>query len=196
MKKVVFIDHHDSYAGNILGSFSKAGADVKIFQSDCSLDVIAAQKPDLILLGPGESSPDKSGNYLAAIERFHKDYPMFGICLGFQAMMHYFKEPVVVLAEAVHGEAVPVFHQGRGIFQGIPSPAQMARYNSLGAYGVPETFNALATSLDSNGKQIIMAAKHDTLPIAGVQFHPESFLSNANGQGHRLNKNVLEQLVR
>ena len=143
----------------------------------------------MILLGPGPNGPREAGNYMELLDRYHKEIPFFGICLGFQAMMEYFGQPVIKLDDPVHGGGVPVSHNRKGIFQGIGQNAQFARYNSLGVYGVPPCFEATATS---NG--IIMAARHNFLPIEGIQFHPESVLSMANGNGKSLVENVLRYL--
>jgi len=195
MKNIVYIDHFDSFANTIAAYFRMAGADVDVYKSTCDLDAIAAKDPDLILLGPGPSGPKEAGNYMEAIERFHRTHPMFGICLGFQAMMQYFGEEVVQLEEAVHGAASRLQHTGTHVFEGIENPAEFARYHSLGAYGVPESFMGLAHFPDTNGKHIVMAAHHKELPIAGVQFHPESILSSENRQGEQLIKNVLYHLA-
>ena len=195
MKNVVYIDNRDSFADTIAAHFELAGAKVRMYKSNCSLDTIAQAQPDIILLGPGPNSPAEAGNYLQAINRFHAQYPIFGICLGFQALMHYFGEKVVPLEEAVHGAFSQIQHTGTSFFEGIKSPAEFARYHSLGVYGVPESFNPLAQFPDSNGENIIMAAQHKQLPLAGIQFHPESILSTNNGQGTKLIENVLKYLA-
>ena len=112
--KVVYIDHNDSFADLIAYRLEEAGKklhrggelaepiDVKMYKSNCDLDTICKETPDLILLGPGPNSPADAGNYLEALERFHEDYPIFGICLGFQSMMDYFGNPIDVLGDAIH----------------------------------------------------------------------------------------------
>jgi len=194
MKNIVYVDHFDSFANTIAAYFRMAGAYVDVYKSTCDLDAIAAKKSDMILLGPGPSGPKEAGNYMKAIDRFHRTHPLFGICLGFQAMMQYFGEEVVQLEDAVHGADSEIMHRGEHIFEGIENPAKFARYHSLGVYGVPEFFAGLAHFPDTNGRDIVMAARHKELPIAGVQFHPESILSSGNGQGERLIRNVLYHL--
>lgn len=199
--KAVFIDNYDSFAHTIAAYFEIAGKkfndnlEVKVFKSDCCLDSICDEKPDFLILGPGPNSPKKAGNYLEALKKFYKQYPIFGICLGFQAIMHYFGEPVVILQEPVHGASSPIIHNNRGIFRNIKNPANFARYHSLGVYKVPEYFESLAYYPDKDGRNIIMAAKHKELPIAGVQFHPESVLSTEKDNGMKLIENVIRELV-
>lgn len=198
--KIVYLDNEDSFAHIIRKYFEKASnklfgnSEVNVYRSNCDLDVICAQQPDLILLGPGPNAPKEAGNYLEAIERFHKEYSIFGICLGFQAIMEYFGQKVVVLEGAVHGRSSPIIHNGQRFFEGIESPVEFARYHSLGIYDVPENFNILACYPDLNEQQIVMAAQHKELPIAGVQFHPESVLSEGNDNGMKLIENVLKYL--
>lgn len=194
MKKVVYLDHYDSFADTIAAYFKMAGAEVKMYKSDCDLDIICREEPDLILLGPGPKSPTKAGNYLEALERFHKEHSIFGVCLGFQAMMHYFGQEVVELKELVHGASSPIVHDGKGIFEDIESPAEFARYHSLGVYEVPDCFQENAYHQNKEGEHIVMAASHRTLPIEGVQFHPESVISTGNDQGMRLIENVVRYL--
>ena len=100
--KAVFVDHYDSFADLIAYKFREASPslELKMFKSDCDLEIIAKEEPNLIILGPGPNGPEESGNYLEVLEQFSKDYPIFGICLGFQTMMHYFGQEVVVLPEA------------------------------------------------------------------------------------------------
>lgn len=199
--KIVFIDNYDSFAHTIAAYFEmiakkfSENSQVKVLKSDCTLDSICNEEPDFLILGPGPNSPKESGNYLGTLERFHRQYPIFGICLGFQAMMHYFGKPVVVLHETVHGASSPIIHNSTGIFHDIKSPANFARYHSLGVYEVPECFETLAHYPNKNGKNIIMAAKHIGLPIAGVQFHPESVLSTEKDNGKKLVENVIRELV-
>ena len=183
--KINYIDNHDSFANTIAAYFRIAGADVEMYKSDCSLETAVRGNPEMILLGPGPNGPKTAGNYMELLDRYHGQIPFFGICLGFQAMMEYFGEPVIPLDEVVHGKAVEVYHKGEGIFEGIEQGQEFARYNSLGVYKVPDEFEI--TGKTENG--IVMAARHVELPIQGVQFHPESILSTTNKAGEMLVKN-------
>jgi len=185
--KINYIDNYDSFANTIAAYFRLAGATVDIYKSDCSLETAVSGNPDMILLGPGPNGPKDAGNYMDLLDKYHEKLPFFGICLGFQALMEYFGQPVVPLDEVVHGASVPVYHSGDGIFRGIPQEQKFARYNSLGVHEVPEGFETTATS---NG--MIMAARHKLLPIEGVQFHPESVLSGVQDSGIKLVGNVIE----
>ena len=202
--KVNYIDNGDSFAHIIKAYFELCGAHVEMYRSDCSLETAARGKPDIILLGPGPNGPREAGIYMELLDKYHKNMPFFGICLGFQAMMEYFGEPVMPLDDIVHGDSVPIFHNGRGIFEGIENGAEFARYNSLGVpvlyspsygitmkrYKIPECFDPTA---ETEGKHsgIVMGARHKTLPIEGIQFHPESVLSMRNDNGIKLVNNVV-----
>ncbi len=187
--KINYIDHYDSFANTIAAYFRIAGAEVRIYKSNCSLETAISGNPDMILLGPGPNDPKSAGNYMELLDKYHKDLPFFGICLGFQAIMEYFGQPVerLKLDEIVHGASVPVHHEGKGIFEGIPKNAEFVRYNSLGVYKVPYCLEVTATS-----DEMIMAVRHRTLLIEGIQFHPESILSSINSNGERLIKNIVE----
>ena len=187
--KIVYIDNYDSFANTITAYFANEGAEVITYKSDCSLRSIELENPDLILLGPGPNGPKDAGNYLDVIEHFHNKVPIFGICLGFQALMEYFGEPVKKLDDVVHGSASPVRHDGKTIFNGIKSGEKFARYHSLGVESVPDCFE-----VSGRTGRIVMAARHKTLPIEGIQFHPESILSMNNDAGKKLIKNVIRCL--
>ncbi|MFA6269220.1 MAG: aminodeoxychorismate/anthranilate synthase component II [archaeon] len=187
--KIVFIDNFDSFADTIKAYFINAGAEVKMYNSNCSISTIEKEKPNMILLGPGPNGPREAGNYLKVIEHFHKTTPIFGICLGFQAIMEYFGETVKPLKEVMHGQACEVEHDGKTIFNGIKPKQKFARYNSLGVLKVPESFEVSARA-----GEIVMAARHKTLKIEGVQFHPESILSMHDEAGKKLIENIVRGL--
>lgn len=185
--KINYIDAYDSFANTIAAYFRIAGAEVSMYKSNCSLETAVSGKPDMILLGPGPNGPKKAGNYMELLDKYHKDLPFFGICLGFQAIVQYFGGEVVRLDDIVHGASVPVNHNGKGIFRGIQENVEFTRYNSLGVYEVPYCLEVTATS-----DEMITAVRHRTLPIGGIQFHPESILSSINSNGERLIKNIVE----
>ncbi len=187
--KIIYIDNYDSFANTIKAYFENTGAKVKMYKSDCSLATIKKEKFDIILLGPGPNSPKEAGNYLEIINTYHKTKPIFGICLGFQAMMEYFGEEVKKLDEVMHGGASAIKQDGKTIYTGIKNNTKFARYHSLGVKKVPDCFEI---SGKTNG--IVMSARHKTLPIEGVQFHPESILSMKNNYGQKLITNVVRFL--
>ncbi len=200
--KIIYVNNYDSFAGNVQAFTERAvkkyslESQVKRYTSKTDIAVLKNENPDLIILGPGPSSPIDAGNYLQVLETFYKSVPVFGICLGFQTMMHYFGQPVRVLEEAVHGAACDINHSETSIFKEIKSPAPFGRYHSLGIYTdeLPKCFGLLASYPDSNNKNIVMAAIHKSLPIAGVQFHPESILSAREDNGQKLMDNVISEL--
>ncbi len=197
--KINYIDNYDSFANTIAAYFRMAGADVAHLKSNCSLETAVKGSPDLILLGPGPNGPRNAGNYMELLDKYYRKLPFFGICLGFQAMMEYFGQSVQRLgdvrqADVLHGAAVRVSHDGKGIFEGISPDAEFARYNSLGVYTVPDCFEIAGTQNDGTG--LVMAARHKVLPIEGVQFHPESILSSHDDAGIRIVKNVVKRYTK
>ena len=184
--KIVYIDNYDSFADTIAGYFINQGAEVVVYKSDCSLDLIEKEKPGMILLGPGPNGPKDAGNYIEIIDKYHKKLPIFGICLGFQAIMEYFGKKVIPLDEVIHGDSSKIQHDGKTIFKGILNNAKFARYHSLGVHDVPNCFECSAKTGD-----IVMAARHKELPIEGIQFHPESILSMEDNVGKKLIRNIL-----
>jgi anthranilate synthase/aminodeoxychorismate synthase-like glutamine amidotransferase len=189
--KIVYIDNYDSFANTIAAYFQLENVEVKIYKSNCSINVIDKEKPDLILLGPGPNGPNDAGNYLKIIDTYKNEYPIFGICLGFQAIMQYFGEDVKQVHEIIHGASSKIQHDGKTIFTGIEKNAKFARYHSLGVYKVPNEFEISAQT-----NNIIMGARHKTFPIEGVQFHPESILSMKNDSGKRLIQNIIKYLCK
>lgn len=186
--RVLFVDNYDSFPCTIAAYFMMAGADVTMYKSDTRMGEIRKQagNHNMILLGPGPSGPEQAGNYLEVIEEYHDKMPLFGVCLGHQALMHFFGERVEQLGEIVHGAESPVANDGKTIFEGIETPALFGRYHSLGVTKVPDCFEASATY-----DGIVMAARHKNLPIESVQFHPESILSYDNDAGQKLVENVV-----
>jgi anthranilate synthase/aminodeoxychorismate synthase-like glutamine amidotransferase len=184
--KAVYIDHYDSFAQMIMAYMENAGCTVKMFKSDCDIKTVEKEDPDLILLGPGPNGPQQAGNYLKVIGHFHKKIPMFGICLGFQAIMHYFGAKVEPLDEVIHGSGSKITHDDKTIFEGLPEEISFARYHSLGTHSVPDDFEVSARCGD-----VIMAARHKGLPIEGIQFHPESILSMRKDAGDKIIQNMV-----
>lgn len=189
MIKLLFIDNYDSFANTIAAYFKNAGAYVTMLKSDSTMSAIVGQEKDIIVLGPGPNGPKEAGNYNEVIDTYYKNMPLFGICLGHQCLVNYFGGHVHPLDEPAHGVSVLVSHDEKTIFEGLTNPARFARYHSLGVYKgeIPEQLEISAT-LDN----IVMGVRHRKYPIEGVQFHPESVLSNNDGK--RLIQNVLKHL--
>ncbi len=189
-RKVVYVDHYDSFANTIAAYFTREGAEVVMYGSDCSLNAIEGESPSLIVLGPGPNGPAEAGNYLRVIRRFNRKVPIFGICLGFQALMESFGGSVRPLDNVLHGATSKIRHDKKGIFSDISQDAEFARYHSLGVRKVPSCFEISAAS-----DGVVMAARHKSLPLEGVQFHPESILSMQDNSGLKLISNVVRCML-
>jgi anthranilate synthase/aminodeoxychorismate synthase-like glutamine amidotransferase len=187
--KILYIDNYDSFANTIKAYFENTGAEVIMYKSDCSLEIIKKEKFDMLLLGPGPNSPKEAGNYLEILDIYHETKPIFGICLGFQAIMEYFGEEVKRLDKVMHGSASKIEHDGKTIYDGIKNNEKFARYHSLGVKKVPDCFE-----ISGKAGDIVMSVRHKTLPIEGIQFHPESILSMNNNAGKKLIENVVRNL--
>ncbi len=187
---IVIIDNYDSFTYNTVQLLGQLGAACHVVLNDqVSTSDIAALRPRGILLSAGPGTPDDAGITLAAIAHFAGHIPILGVCLGHQAIAQAFGGRVVGGGRLMHGKTSQIEHDGTGLFQGLPRPAVMARYNSLlvEEASLPPTLRITARS--SEGE--IMALAHAQLPVQGVQFHPESSLSECGG---RLLANWLKQL--
>ncbi len=174
---LLIIDNYDSFTYNLVQYLGELGADMKIFRNDeVSVDEIESElKPAKILISPGPGTPDGAGITLSVIERFAGRLPILGVCLGHQAIGQHFGGKVVRGPEPVHGKPVVIKHDGKTLFAGIDGDFNAGRYHSLvvDRATLPETLEISAESPDG----LIMALRHRELPIEGVQFHPESILT-------------------
>jgi anthranilate synthase/aminodeoxychorismate synthase-like glutamine amidotransferase len=180
-RKVLFIDNFDSFTYNLVDDFCKRDCEARVYRADTSIEDLkqVAEKfePDLLVISPGPGTPATSGVTLAAIDYFKDKLPIFGVCLGHQAIVEYFGGKIGHAPEPVHGKPSRVTHNGKGVFAGAENPLQAGRYHSLCALSMPECLEATAEFEGVN-----MGIKHKTLPIYGVQFHPESILTPAGGK--------------
>ena len=185
---ILIIDNYDSFTYNLVQYLGEMGADMKIFRNDeVTVDEIENDlKPEKILISPGPGTPDNAGISLAVIERFADKMPILGVCLGHQAIGQHFGGKVIRAPEPVHGKPVEVRHDGKTIFKEIPETFNAGRYHSLivERSSLPDSLEISASSPDG----LIMAMRHKTLKIEGVQFHPESILTD---HGKMLLKNFL-----
>jgi anthranilate synthase/aminodeoxychorismate synthase-like glutamine amidotransferase len=190
--RVLLVDNYDSFTWNLVQYLGELGAEVQVFRND-KIDVagLRARRPDGLVLSPGPCTPDEAGCTLAAITELAGALPILGVCLGHQAIGQAFGGKVVRNARIVHGKASPVHHQGAGLYAGLPAPFQAGRYHSLVVER--ETLPAVleVTSWTEEGE--IMGLRHRTLEVEGVQFHPESILTEA---GKPLLGNWLARLPR
>ncbi len=185
---ILLIDNYDSFTYNLVHYLGELGADVQVHRND-ALDVQQAMalKPDGILLSPGPCDPDQAGICLALTQAAAEtETPLFGVCLGHQTIGQAFGGKVVRAPDIVHGKMGTIHHEGGGVFKGLPSPLQGTRYHSLivDRDSLPDCLDVTAWLEDGT----IMGLSHKTLPIHGVQFHPESIRSE---HGHAMIQNFL-----
>ncbi len=186
---ILIIDNYDSFTYNLVQYLGELGAEMIVRRNDeVSIEEIEAQCcPDKILISPGPGTPDDAGVTLSLIERFAGRIPIFGVCLGHQAIGQAFGGRVVRAPELVHGKATQICHDGKTIFDGLEYRFDAARYHSLivERESLPECLEISATTPDG----VIMGLRHRDLKIEGVQFHPESILT---GEGKKLLANFLK----
>lgn len=184
---LIMIDNYDSFTYNLVQYFGELGEEVKTFRNDAiTLDDIAAMRPDRICISPGPCTPVQAGISVPLLQRFAGEVPILGVCLGHQSIGAAFGGKVVRASEVMHGKTSTIEHTGEGVFKGLPSPYTVIRYHSLAIEraSLPECLNITAWTLDGE----IMAVQHKEFAVQGVQFHPESILSE---HGHALLKNFL-----
>ncbi|MBN1788718.1 MAG: aminodeoxychorismate/anthranilate synthase component II [Sedimentisphaerales bacterium] len=181
--KVLFIDNFDSFTYNLVDDFCKRDCIAKVYRADTPLEnlkqIAEEFGPDLLVISPGPGTPAKAGVTLEAIGYFKDILPIFGVCLGHQAIVEHFGGEIGHAPKVMHGKASRVTHNGKDIFEGLENPLQAGRYHSLCANPaeVPDCLEVTATFDD-----IIMGVKHKEKPIFGVQFHPESILTPTGGK--------------
>jgi para-aminobenzoate synthetase component II len=171
---LLMIDNYDSFTYNLVQLFYDFDLEVRVFRHDeVTLAEIEALKPRWLCISPGPKAPEQAGISKAVIARFYQTIPILGVCLGHQAINEVFGGATVRAPVPVHGKRSQVFHEGRGLFAGLPSPFPAARYHSLmAALNSPDLE---VTALSDDG--VIMGLRHRRYPLHGVQFHPESFLT-------------------
>ena len=187
---LLMIDNYDSFTFNLVQYFQQLGADVRVVRNDAvSVAQIAALKPDHIVISPGPGNPDQAGVSLAVIEQLGPQIPLLGVCLGHQAIGQVFGGHVIRAGKIMHGKVSPIRHHGRGVFTGLPDGYTATRYHSLvvDKDRLPDCLEITAWTENEDGSmEEVMGLRHKTLPIEGVQFHPESVLTE---HGHALLKN-------
>lgn len=184
-KKILVIDNFDSFTFNLVDYFKQLGCEVVVYRNDVDVEMVDQVKPDLIVFSPGPSVPKNAGNMMAIIDKYHTEYPMFGVCLGHEAFIEYFGGSLKFV-EPVHGRSSAIHHDGKTVFSGLDQDFAGGRYHSLVADEVPECFEVSAEFED-----LVMGIRHKELPIEGVQFHPESVLSMKRGNGFKIIKNLI-----
>ncbi|RMW96274.1 aminodeoxychorismate/anthranilate synthase component II [Allofranklinella schreckenbergeri] len=186
--RLLMIDNYDSFTYNIVQYFGELGADVTVWRNDeIGLDDIAAFAPDRLVISPGPSSPAQAGISVAAIQHFAGKVPILGVCLGHQSIGAAFGGHIVRAKELMHGKTSTITTNGEGVFAGLPKQFTVNRYHSLAIEreSLPEALEITAWTDDGE----IMGIRHQSLPIEGVQFHPESILTE---HGHAMLRNFLK----
>ncbi len=174
-RRILLLDNYDSFTYNLYQYLCQLGADVEVARNDeISVAEIAAKVPDGIVISPGPSRPENAGISLDVIRHFGPTTPVLGVCLGHQSIGLVYGGEVVTV-EPVHGKKSAVDHRGQGIFEGLPTPLEAGRYHSLAVArnSVPEVLEVTATSPDG----LVMGLRHREHPVEGIQFHPESILT-------------------
>lgn len=188
---ILLIDNYDSFTYNLvqrLGEIDRS-LDMRVFRNDqISLDEIESFKPTSIIVSPGPCTPHEAGVSCQVIERFHRDIPILGVCLGHQCIGQVFGGDVVRADRIMHGKTSMIHHDGKGVYRGLPEPFVATRYHSLVIRPGTLSDDFIVSSWTDENE--IMGVRHKTFPLEGVQFHPESFLTT---EGHRLLANFLKR---
>ncbi|MCU4414480.1 aminodeoxychorismate/anthranilate synthase component II [Acinetobacter sp. WU_MDCI_Axc73] len=190
---LLMIDNYDSFTYNIVQYFGELNQDVKVVRNDqVTLEDIERWQPKYLVVGPGPCSPTEAGISIPAIHHFAGKIPLLGVCLGHQAIGQAFGGNIIRAKTVMHGRLSDMYHIDKGIFSDLPSPFSATRYHSLviEQETLPECLEVTCWTNQADGAmEEIMGVKHKTLPVEGVQFHPESILSQ---HGHQIFKNFLE----
>lgn len=189
---LLMIDNYDSFTYNLVQYLGELGQEVRVFRNDeITLDEIEAARPDYLMISPGPCTPDEAGISLSAIEYFAGRLPILGVCLGHQSIGQAFGGKVIRAQQLMHGKVSAVHHNGQGVFAGLPSPVTCTRYHSLVVEraSLPDCLEITAWTDDGE----IMGLRHKTMAVEGVQFHPESILTE---HGHAMLDNFLNAHAR
>jgi anthranilate synthase/aminodeoxychorismate synthase-like glutamine amidotransferase len=189
---VFVLDNYDSFTYNLVQYLGKLGAEVEVYRNDeLTVEQVEALKPERILLSPGPCTPSEAGILVPLIRHMAGKAPILGVCLGHQAIGEAFGGQVVRASHLMHGKTSSITHDGKGIFAGLDSPLTCTRYHSLivAEDSLPAALMVTARAPEKTGGSVIMGLRHRTLPIEGVQFHPESVLTEG---GHQMIRNFLE----
>ncbi|MDA0830796.1 MAG: aminodeoxychorismate/anthranilate synthase component II [Proteobacteria bacterium] len=187
---LLMIDNYDSFTFNLVQYFGELGVAVKVLRNDQThIAEIESLSPEWIVISPGPCSPKQAGVSVDVIQAFAGKVPLFGVCLGHQCIGYAFGGVVTYAKHLMHGKTSPIWHESQGIFRTLPTPFTATRYHSLAVQRetLPDCLEVTAETEDGE----IMGLRHRSMPIEGVQFHPESILSE---HGHRLLKNFLDQV--
>ena len=192
---IVMIDNYDSFTYNLVQYLGELGEDVRVMRNDeLSVEQIRGLAPERIVISPGPGTPDQAGVTLQLIEKLGGHIPIFGVCLGHQSIGQVFGGKVIRAQKIMHGKTSMIHHTGQGVFAGLPNPFEATRYHSLVVEKstLPQCLQVTAWTQNDDGSiDEIMGLRHKTLSIEGVQFHPESILTDS---GHDLLRNFLARV--
>ena len=178
--KLLVIDNYDSFTFNLVQMFRQFPLDIRVFRSDCiALAQVNRLDPDYILISPGPKDPTHAGISIALVKAYYRKIPILGVCLGLQCINEAFGGQTDRAPTPMHGKTSPIHHCRRLLFSGVPSPFTAARYHSLMVTPAPEALDAALEVTARADDNVIMGLSHQRYPLHGVQFHPESFLTQA-----------------
>ncbi|MES2674969.1 MAG: aminodeoxychorismate/anthranilate synthase component II [Pseudomonadota bacterium] len=190
---ILMIDNYDSFTYNLVQYFGELGAEMKVVRNDeITIEDIIALAPEKIVVSPGPCTPNEAGVSVAAIKTFAGKIPLLGVCLGHQSIGQAFGGNVIRAPFVMHGKTSPIYHNNKGVFSGLKNPFQATRYHSLviEKNSLPDCLEITAWTQNEDGSMAeIMGVKHKTLAVEGVQFHPESILTE---HGHDMLRNFLQ----
>ncbi len=189
---VFVLDNYDSFTYNLVQYLGELGAEVEVYRNDeLTVEEVEELRPERILLSPGPCTPSEAGILVPLIRQMAGKAPILGVCLGHQAIGEAFGGQVVRASHLMHGKTSPITHDGKGVFAGLPSPLTATRYHSLivAEKSLPPELMVTARTPEKSGGSVIMGLRHRKLPIEGVQFHPESVLTEG---GHQMIRNFLK----
>ncbi|MAA64596.1 MAG: anthranilate/aminodeoxychorismate synthase component II [Alteromonadaceae bacterium] len=189
---LLMIDNYDSFTYNVVQYLAELGADVQVYRNDdITIEQVEALKPERLVISPGPCTPNEAGISMDVIRHFAGRLPILGVCLGHQAIGQVFGGSIIRAGQVMHGKTSPVYHADNGVFRGLNNPLEATRYHSLviDKTTLPDCLEVTAWTRNAdNSVEEIMGVRHKTLPIEGVQFHPESIMTE---QGHELLRNFL-----
>ena len=190
---LLMIDNYDSFTYNLVQYFGELGQEVVVYRNDeISINEIESLNPNYIVISPGPCTPNEAGISLDLIKNFAGKFPILGVCLGFQAIIQSFGGNIIGAQKIMHGKVSPIHHTSKSVFKGLKNPLNATRYHSLVAEKttLPDCFEVTAwTNTESGDVEEIMGVRHNSYPIEGVQFHPESILTE---HGHQMLNTFLQ----
>ena len=190
---LLMIDNYDSFTYNLVQYFGELGQEVSVYRNDeISVSEIETLKPQYIVISPGPCTPNEAGISLELIKKLAGSIPILGVCLGFQAIVQSFGGDIIGAQKIMHGKVSPVHHTAQGVFKGLKNPLNATRYHSLVAdkLSLPDCFDITAwTNTESGDTEEIMGVRHNSYAVEGVQFHPESILTE---HGHQMLNTFLQ----